>query len=124
MKEKSLTLLLVLVLVCQFVISPLAQAQGGSGSDNVVMTALQKELDRSFAKLKSAGDAPLYFLAYRLYDTETLDLISQYGALNVDSYPKHQRTLELDLRVGNPQLDNTHKIRGGSKPDLSALFPP
>jgi predicted Zn-dependent protease len=123
MKEKNLSLLLALFVVCQFVISPIALAEGSRASDNVVMTALQKELDRSFTKLKSAGDAPLYFLAYRLYDTESLDLISQYGALNVESYPKRLRTLELDLRVGDPKLDNTHKIRGGNKPDLSALFP-
>ena len=79
------------------------------------MSALQKELTRSFAKLKNAGEAPLYFLGYRLYDTQTLSLTAEYGALNTSADIKHNRHLGINLRVGSPQLDNTHKIRDQSK---------
>ena len=123
MKDKNWSICLAVLLLWQLICSPGVSAESAKAAGNVVTTALQKELDRSFDKLKIVGPAPLYFLAYRLYDTESLDLVSQYGALNIGSYPKRQRILELDLRVGNPQLDNTHKIRGGNKPDLASIFP-
>ena len=120
-KRKKWAICLAVVMLWQFALA--VTAYGADIPDNVVMSALEKELNRSFAKLKTAGEAPLYFLAYRLYDTETVNISAPYGALYVASEPKHQRTLELDVRVGSPQLDNTHKIRN-NKPDITMLFPP
>jgi TldD protein len=113
-KEKYFSILLTVIVFLQTLVP--AQAQ-----DSPVMTAMEKELNRSFAKLKSIKDAPAYFIGYRLYDTETLTLSAIYGALSTETAPKHNRTLNIDLRVGSPQLDNTHKIRDDLKPDLSAL---
>ncbi|MBA3994447.1 MAG: hypothetical protein C0469_13035, partial [Cyanobacteria bacterium DS2.3.42] len=48
---------------------------------HIVLRAMKKELDRSFSKLKNAGNAPLYFLAYRIYDTETVDIKATFGGL-------------------------------------------
>ncbi len=78
-----------------------------------VMRAMKTELDRSLAKLKNAGEAPLYYLAYRIYDTETIDIRANYGGLLNDSNSQKRRRIDVDLRVGSPEQDNTHKVRGG-----------
>lgn len=78
-----------------------------------LMQSMRKELNRSFSLLKNAGDAPLYFLSYTVYDTVTLAMQSDYGALYSKDDVSHNRVLDVDLRVGSQQLDNTHKMRGG-----------
>jgi len=72
---------------------------------------MRKELDRSFSKLKSAGPAPLYFLSYSVYDVDSLNIDADYGAIEVHDDSDHSRTLDVDLRVGSPQLDSSHKLR-------------
>ena len=46
-----------------------------------LLSAMQLELERSFSRLKQEGETPLYFLGYRVYDTETVDLTASYGAI-------------------------------------------
>ncbi len=107
----ALTLLLVIShLTC---LAAPAQAQPG-----VLLTALRKELDRSMAKLKVSGEAPLYFLSYSVYDTTSVTVSSDYGAVGTKGIKDRNRFLDIDLRVGSPHIDNTHKIRGGSFLDI------
>lgn len=77
-----------------------------------IMKTMETELQRSFAKLKNAGAAPLYFLAYRLYDEDEQKISGHYGALNSGLRSSHSRYLKVEVRVGSPESDNTHKIRG------------
>jgi len=79
--------------------------------DDAILTAMNKELARSFAKLKSLGSAPLYFLAYRIYDTQTTEVTANYGSLTDDAEPAHNRILDVELRVGSAKFDNTHRSR-------------
>src|SRR5262249_43071156 len=96
---------------------------GAKAEEAPVLNAMRKELDRSMSKLKNAGAAPLYFLAYRVYDLQTVDIKADYGGLDSLSKEDHNRILSLDLRVGSPQMDSTHKIRGGFRiADLSGAF--
>ncbi len=81
--------------------------------DNVLLQAMNKELVRSFTKLKNAGPEPLYFLSYNVYDSEILSLRAAYGALEHSDH-KRSRLLNVETRVGNMELDNTHKLRGDS----------
>ncbi len=113
MKEKRLAVFLVVVLVWQLIAASgvWAKASSVAPQESIVMRAMQKELDRSFAQLKTAGEAPLYFLGYRIYDTQSLNMTAEYGALDAVPYLKHSRYLGINLRVGSPHLDNTHKIR-------------
>jgi TldD protein len=76
-----------------------------------MMKALEAELERAFTKLKSAGEAPLYYLCYRVYETEAISVSATYGALDAFRRPSKDRELDVELRVGGPKLDNTHKIR-------------
>lgn len=77
----------------------------------IVLDAMQKELNRSFEKLQKAGDAPVYYLGYRLYDVDSLYISGEYGALTRNVIPDHDRILNVDLRVGSPKIDNTHRSR-------------
>lgn len=76
-----------------------------------VLNALQKELTRSFDKLKSKGEAPLYYLSYSLYDVEKTSMSAHYGALEDTPYPARSLKLRVNVRVGDPHIDNTHKMR-------------
>ena len=78
------------------------------GAAPVVLETLSKELERNFAKLRDeAPDRPAYFLAYDLVEREQLWLEAQAGALLHDHIDK-ERVLDVDLRVGDRQLDNSH----------------
>lgn len=99
-----------------------AAHSGSAKSDNhVVLRAMRKELDRSFSRLKNAGNAPLYFLAYRVYDTETVDIKGTFGGLLGTNRAKKSRVVDIDLRVGSPERDNSHPVRGGGF-DISSMF--
>ncbi|MFH2055283.1 MAG: metallopeptidase TldD-related protein, partial [bacterium] len=76
-----------------------------------LLQAMQTELDRSFAALRFAEETPLYYLSYRVTDTERHDISASYGAISDDNR-SHDRNLNIDCRVGDYQLDNTHEIRG------------
>lgn len=89
-------------------------ATGSTKTDNrIVLKAMKKELDRSFSRLKSAGAAPLYYLAYRIYDTESIDIKGTYGGLLATTRPQKTRVIDIDLRVGTPERDSSHAVRGG-----------
>jgi len=76
-----------------------------------LLTAMKTELDRSFAALLHADTVPLYYLSYEVCDVARHDMIAQYGAIVRDEATR-ERILDIDCRVGSPQLDNTREIRG------------
>lgn len=80
---------------------------------DVVIDAMTRELERSFAKLKNRGPAPLYFLSYRVCDTDSFGTNAIFGAITSFSR-NHNRLLAIEARVGSPALDSTHKIRSNS----------
>ena len=89
-----------------FFFSALCAQQPRSDS---VLTAMQQELDRSLQHLKKTP-APPYFLSYQLTDNRNIDVSASFGALT-DSSDRTTRLLDLDLRVGDYSLDNTHAVR-------------
>lgn len=84
---------------------------------DAVLDAMQQELDRSVEML-SNQPTPLYFLSYEITEERTTYLRASFGALAGRS-ESERRTLDIDLRVGNHDLDNTRPIRGrGGGPRL------
>ena len=73
---------------------------------------LQAELERSVKNLAASGDAPLFYLEYEVTERHSVSLAVRDGA-RVAPESEHRRYLDVDLRVGSPELDNTHEIRGG-----------
>lgn len=87
-----------------------AEDQAKLDSDPVVRD-LDTELKRSLDKLKNAGKAPLYFLAYRLYEGTWDNISASDGCLD-DREPRSAwRMSSVDLRVGSPHFDNSHYLR-------------
>ncbi|HEX4074887.1 MAG TPA: metallopeptidase TldD-related protein [Candidatus Acidoferrales bacterium] len=76
--------------------------------DPAVLSAMQQELDRSFATLSKA-DPPAYFISYTISDREDADVSGSNGAL-LSSTADRGRWLETQTRVGSYQLDDTHKL--------------
>lgn len=79
-------------------------------ADSVVMQALKEEMARSFSRLKNAGDAPVYYIAYRVFEREVASVSGDYGSIKEKFDVNMSRTLDVELRVGSPKLDNSHKI--------------
>jgi TldD protein len=74
-----------------------------------VLTAMQQELNRSLQNLKKTPTPP-YFLSYQLTDNQSTQVSASFGALTASS-DQTTRLLDLDLRVGDYALDNTHPLR-------------
>ena len=74
-----------------------------------VLAAMQQELNRSTQNLKKTPLAP-YFLSYQLTDNRAIQVSASFGALT-GSTDQNTRLLDLDLRVGDYSLDNTHPLR-------------
>ena len=76
-----------------------------------VLTTMHQELERSFANFKKTPTPP-YFLSYQLTDNRAIEIAASFGALT-GSTDHTTRFLDLDLRVGDYAIDNTHPIREG-----------
>jgi TldD protein len=82
-----------------------------------LLSALQAELERSMKAL-SAQDPPAYYLGYTVTDTQRVDVSGSNGAL-LNSSENRNRWLEVAVRTGSYNLDDTHKVgerqmQGGS----------
>ncbi len=85
------------------------------------MQSLKEEMARSMASFKSQSQ-PAYYLAYELTDNHAYSLTAEYGVL-IQSNESRTRNLDVDLRVGDPKLDNTHPLRErGMGGDMSSYL--
>jgi TldD protein len=77
-----------------------------------VEDVLVSELDRAMTSLAPQSDKP-YYVALEVFDDTSLSIQARDGTL-ADNTTRHVRTLDVDLRVGSPDLDSTHPLRGFS----------
>jgi len=75
-----------------------------------VLQAMQQELERSMRALR-AQPIPPYFLGYEITETHTVTVRGVFGCIT-SSQESRNRLLDIDLRVGSYDLDNTHPLRG------------
>ena len=97
--------LAVATLVC--VTLPVVPAHAQEGS---ILGAMRTELDRSMRVLQTQ-EVPPYFLSYEVTDVQNLSANASFGALT-SSNENRQRLLDIDLRVGDYEFDNTRQVRG------------
>ena len=91
-------------------------AQSGNQSAPVLLDAMTAELHRAFTSLGKQDDEkqpPPYFLSYDVRDDEVASIRAQYGAL-ADSSSARLRVADVQVRIGEPKLDNTHGDHRGS----------
>jgi len=90
--------------------NPVTAQQAGTP---VLLDAMTTELHRAFTSLGKAAAAaddkqiPPYFLSYSVSDASYVGIRAQYGAL-VDSSANRVRVADVQVRLGDPKLDNTH----------------
>ncbi|MBM4150845.1 MAG: hypothetical protein FJ219_04270 [Ignavibacteria bacterium] len=75
-----------------------------------LLNAMKNEMKRTMDGLANQSTPP-YFLSYAVTETKTIRMNAAFG--NVKSSEQTlSRILDIDIRVGNHELDNTHTIRG------------
>ena len=90
-----------------------AQAGAQQPGTPVLLDAMTTELHRAFTSLGKAAattdekQMPPYFLSYSVSDASYVGIRAQYGAL-VDSTANRVRVADVQVRLGDPKLDNTH----------------
>jgi TldD protein len=95
-----------LILVVMPVPAVLGQGSSKAGSDPVLMKSLQQELDRAMTSLGKAEPAP-YYISYSAADQSGNILAASNGAI-VAQLNRHERSVDISVRVGSRELDNTH----------------
>ena len=78
--------------------------------ESLVLKAAKEELDRAMDKLGEEENPP-YFISYGITDIEEHRITASFGSITSDQ-STHERILDVDMRVGNYQLDNSHILRG------------
>ena len=76
---------------------------------------LVSELERAEEVLSQRERSP-HYIALQVEDRTEYDLQARYGTV-FSKRSDRQRMLDVDLRVGTPELDSTHELRGFSSLD-------
>ena len=92
-----------------------ASVKDAAPDSSFLLDTMTGELQRAFTSLGKPGpnqkDAdkqlPPYFLSYSVADATSVSIRAQYGAL-ADSSSNHVRVADVQMRIGDPKLDNTH----------------
>ena len=77
-----------------------------------VLDAMKEELQRSVETF-SKQPTPLYYLSYEVTGNRRYWVRASFGNV-IGSSEGENAVADVDLRVGSPELDNTHSIRGDS----------
>ena len=77
-----------------------------------VLDAMKEELQRSVETF-SKQPTPLYYLSYEVTGNRRYWVRASFGNV-IGSSEAENAVADVDLRVGSPELDNTHSIRGDS----------
>jgi hypothetical protein len=87
-----------------FVIAALSPAMA---QDDAVSRAMRDEMARSVKELQIEKLERPYFVSYRVESAEGRSVTAAFGALAA-SQPMETRLLQVEVRVGDPKLDNTN----------------
>jgi predicted Zn-dependent protease len=83
-----------------------------------LLQPMQQEMKRSMATL-AKEPVPPYFLSYEITEAHRIWISGSFGTLT-GSEESRTRQLDIDLRVGSHELDNSRQIRGAF--DFSGRF--
>jgi TldD protein len=73
-----------------------------------ILAVMQAELDRS-VKTLGGLNPPAYYIGYTITDTQRAEVSGSNGAL-LSSSENRNRWMEVSVRTGSYDLDNTHKV--------------
>ena len=102
----AIPVLLIAIPTALFSQKPPTGKTAATGSDNLLLATMEKELRRGQSELAKQDPAP-YFASYNVTDGESLVILSAQGAI-LNSTRTHNRAADVSMRIGTPALDNTH----------------
>ncbi len=92
------------------------RAEASVGDRAAVLAMLETELGRNFAQLRDEDlEEPAYYLGYDLTDRTELWMVAEAGAM-LRNQVDHDRAVDVDVRVGSQQRDNSHAVDGDYGP--------
>jgi TldD protein len=97
--------LLALIAFSGLILSAYAQQKSGQAIDDVVLSAMRAELDRSKAQLKMEQVAAPYYVEYRIYDVDQFSAEASFGALRADMHLRF-RFVRVVVRIGDYKQDS------------------
>lgn len=102
------------VIVVGVVVQPsLPTVVGAPGVEPApLMAHLSDELSYAMKHLVASDGTRPYFINYTVYDEARAIIAASLGAI-ISNNADRDRKLNIDLRVGDYKLDNTHQLRGG-----------
>lgn len=83
-------------------------ARAGEDAVLATLTATLKEAEAQLAALREPD--PAYAIQYAVVDHRELTIQGSHG-VHAGVVPQRVRSVDVDLRLGSPELDSTHKIR-------------
>jgi TldD protein len=83
-----------------------AHAPAQATADYDLLATVEKELHRGQAELAKLDPAP-YFIGYNITDGETMAILGAQGAI-LTATTERSRVADVSMRIGKPELDNTH----------------
>jgi predicted Zn-dependent protease len=96
-----------------FIIISQAVAAQQAAQKSVVLAVLEQELERVTGILKEKAEPAPYFLSWMVTETQYAAISATRGALQNNDVGR-ARLLDVDVRVGDYELDNTHRGAGGN----------
>lgn len=80
---------------------------GAESQDDVLLSALEDEMARSLEELQLENEPKPYFVAYTVTEVSSISATSTLGG-QLNSNSNRNRMLNVVVRVGSPELDNTN----------------
>src|SRR5262249_16943934 len=97
----------------------LGQDRSNANGDTVLMRTLQQELDRAMTSLSKPEPAP-HFISYAANHESANVIAARRGAI-IASTKRRARSVDISVRVGSRELDNTHGENRGHGIAAAAL---
>lgn len=97
----------ICIAVLALILTPSAHAQ-----QTALLQAMQSEMTRTMEALSDEQHAP-YYLSYGVAERKAVVLSASFGNIEFDD-TENSRTLDIDIRIGDYEFDNTHQIRGSN----------
>src|SRR5579884_16400 len=107
----------ILGIYCIFISAHSAVAQ--ATRDDLLLRTMQQELTRAQKELGKLDPAP-YYISYAVHDDNSEAAVGTLGTL-VNSGTYRRRAIDVVMRVGTPELDNSHSDSRSSAITSGAL---
>lgn len=79
-------------------------------NDFLILSSAEKEIARTINEF-SKNEIPPYFISYQIFDLNENKIESSFGK-TMSNIHNERRLMDMEIRVGDYEFDNTHIIRG------------